>query len=662
MPSATDDPNGPTPNDPLSTTVGRGALLGSRFGRYQIQSLIGRGGMGAVYLAKDDRLRRTVAVKVLLPELANDETFRERFIRESRVAASLDHPNIVAIYEADEVSGMLYLAMQYVEGSDLRALIGQKEPLELGRVIEILSQIASALDAAHERGLVHRDVKPANILLAIGAGAREHAYLTDFGLAKTTAGDASLTRVGELLGTPDYMAPEQIRGEQVDTRTDVYSLGCVFFECLTGEVPFKKQGDVAAIYELFAHLDEPPRLPSSVREAISPELDLVVVRAMAKDRDARPARCGELMSYARRASERSGRSGRWRAWRTRRQMRRVARRGHPARRASLALGGLLLAASLTVASIEIPRSMRSGTQPSHSVGLPPHVTASLQVGKSPSTIGFGARAAWVPDFARNEVFRIDPSTDKVVSSISVPGEPLAVATTRGSVWVATFNGVVRINARTDHIVQFGDSRADGIGGGGGGTIAAGFGSVWAGTLYSVLRISPRTNRVSGEVFVGVGTVLSGGEVSNAIATGEGAVWVIDSAHDSVQRINPRQNKVVRTIHVGAAPRGLAVGEGSVWVVNTVGNNVSRIDPATNKVIATIRVSSAGKTAAPQAVVVSNGMVWVASTDDKIWIIDPTKNRVVGAVSVAGSPSTLSVGDGTIWVTFHGSNLIQRIAP
>jgi serine/threonine protein kinase len=204
--------------------------VGTELAGYQIEGVIGRGGMSVVYLAEHVRLGRKVALKVLAPELAGSERFHDRFLRESKLAASIDHPNIVPIYDADETGGVLYIAMRYVEGLDLKQTIRDNGPLEPVRASVIVDQIASALDAAHARGLVHRDVKPANVLLTQG----DHVYVSDFGLTKRAVSVSGLTETGQLIGTIDYVAPEQIRGDPVDHRADVYSLGCLLFECLTG--------------------------------------------------------------------------------------------------------------------------------------------------------------------------------------------------------------------------------------------------------------------------------------------------------------------------------------------------------------------------------------------------------------------------------------------
>jgi len=263
--------------------------VGETFGGYTIESLLGRGGMGTVYLATHRRLARKVALKVIAPELASDDDFRARFLRESQLAASLDHPNVIPIYDADEVDGVLYLAMRYVSGRSLQALIRDGGPLSPTETLRIAEQVGGALDAAHDAGLVHRDVKPANILIAEPG---DHAYLCDFGLAKR-AGSQGLTQAGSFLGSVDYCAPEQVDGRTLDGRADVYSLGCVLFYCLAGRPPYLRETDVAVLH---AHLHDPPPPLSEVRPDLPRALDMVLAKAMAKSRDERYPTAGALVS------------------------------------------------------------------------------------------------------------------------------------------------------------------------------------------------------------------------------------------------------------------------------------------------------------------------------------------------------------------------------
>jgi serine/threonine-protein kinase len=278
------------------STDASGSRIGTEIAGFRIESVLGRGGMSVVYLAEQVRLRRKVALKVLVNQLVEiDDSFRERFLQESHLAAHLEHPNVIPIYDAGEAEGCLYIAMRYIEGRDLGQTLERDGPLSLGRTIFILEQVASALDAAHEHGLVHRDVKPGNILLV---GNSDRIYLTDFGVAKPTT-SAGLTRTGVFIGTPDYSAPEQIEGAAIDGRTDVYSLGAVLYACLTATAPYARDTEVAVLQ---AHLLEPPPKLSEARRDLPRALDGVIATAMAKDKDSRYATCGQMLEAARSAS------------------------------------------------------------------------------------------------------------------------------------------------------------------------------------------------------------------------------------------------------------------------------------------------------------------------------------------------------------------------
>jgi serine/threonine-protein kinase len=273
---------------------------GSRIAGYQIQELIGRGGMAVVYRASDVRLDRPVALKVLAPELTRDSAFRQRFIRESRSGASVDHPNVIPVFEAGEAEGVLFIAMRYVAGRDVRALIDRDGPLRPSRVVSIVTQIASALDTAHARGLVHRDVKPANMLLGtIATGsAPDHVYLSDFGLSKLSLSAVSLTGTGQFLGTIDYMSPEQVQGRAIDGRTDLYALACATFQMLTGRPPFQRDQDLAVMW---AQVSAPPPSARQLRPELALEVDQVITKALAKAPGDRHATCLEFAADLRAA-------------------------------------------------------------------------------------------------------------------------------------------------------------------------------------------------------------------------------------------------------------------------------------------------------------------------------------------------------------------------
>ena len=267
-----------------------GFSAGSRIAGYRVEEQIGEGGMAVVFRARDERLQRQVALKILSPALAADEEFRRRFIRESRSAAAVDDPHIIPVFEAGDANGVLFIAMRYVPGGDVGTLVRRMGPLSGARAAAIVSAVASALDAAHAAGLVHRDVKPANMLVDARPGRPDHVYLSDFGLTKGSS-STSLTSTGHFMGTLDYSAPEQIRGQKVDARTDEYALACAAFALLSGKPPFHRNEAMAVMY---AQLSEPPPMLGSLRPGLPPEVDEVMRRSLAKAPEDRYPSCGEF--------------------------------------------------------------------------------------------------------------------------------------------------------------------------------------------------------------------------------------------------------------------------------------------------------------------------------------------------------------------------------
>jgi hypothetical protein len=274
---------------PQSDTAGFEA--GSRISGYRLEQQVGRGGMAVVFRAHDERLNRPVALKILSPVLAHDDAFRQRFIAESRAAAAVEDPNIIPVYEAGEADGVLFIAMRLVRGGDLRTLVTQQGPLAPGRAEWIVSAVASALDAAHASGLVHRDVKPANMLLDVRPGRPDHVYLSDFGVSKAALASSGLTGSGQFLGTVDYAAPEQIHGQVVDGKADQYALGCSAFELLCGHPPFFGKEWLAAMY---SHLSTPPPCPSTVRAELPAAVDAVFAKVLSKSPDDRYRTCQDF--------------------------------------------------------------------------------------------------------------------------------------------------------------------------------------------------------------------------------------------------------------------------------------------------------------------------------------------------------------------------------
>jgi serine/threonine protein kinase len=270
------------PGGPLT-----GLAPGARVAGYVLERLVGVGGMAAVYQARDERLGRVVALKLL----AGDEAVRIRFVREARAVAAVDHPHIIPVYAAGESDGMQFIAMRFVPGDTLQGVIRTNGSLSPRRAAGFISPVASALDAAHAAGLVHRDVKPGNILVDARRGGPEHPYLTDFGIARAMLSAGTLTVAGQFLGTPDYAAPEQVNGQPVDGRADQYALGCVAFEVLSGAVPFKRELPIAVLY---AHLSTPPPRLTLIRPDLPPAVDDVLARAMAKNPDDRYPSCADF--------------------------------------------------------------------------------------------------------------------------------------------------------------------------------------------------------------------------------------------------------------------------------------------------------------------------------------------------------------------------------
>ena len=369
---------------------------GSTLGDFKVEDEVGRGGMGVVYRAVQISLGRPVALKVIAGGLSDNVAFRDRFVRESRLTASLDHPNVIPVFAAGETDGVLYIAMRYVDGTDLRSLVAAEGKLDPLRAAGVIAQVASALDAAHERGLVHRDVKPANILVA-SRGGGEHVYLTDFGLTKRSASESGLTSAGEWVGTLDYVAPEQLRGDHVDGRADVYALGAVLYETLTGQVPFPRDDDVA---KLWAHISDSPPMATDLAPDVPRRLAGVARRAMEKDPDDRFDSASDMGRAALAAVPGGGDTGaraRLAAGRTR--LPRAPRR----RRVWVALLAAVGVAAAAVVAVLLLGSQESSDGDAARAGnaLPPGPPAAqvvgrpIPVGDAPGAVAVGGGGIWV---------------------------------------------------------------------------------------------------------------------------------------------------------------------------------------------------------------------------------------------------------------------------
>ena len=511
--------------------------IGTDFLGYRLEELIGQGGMGVVYRAYDLRLKRTVALKFVTPELALDHRFRERFSRETEVAMSLEHPNVVPVHDAGDVDGRLYLAMRLVGGTDLRELLAAEGALEPSRALAICGQVANALDAAHAKGLVHRDVKPSNVLL----DESEHAYLSDFGLTRQLDEQGIQAGDGRSLGTPAYLAPEQIEGEAVDGRADVYALGCLLFECLTGQAPYVRGSRLAVAW---AHLEEEPPRASELRPGLPQGVDAVIGTAMAKKPDDRYATCAGLVEAAGEALGLSRPS-------------RFSRRG-----LALLAAALLVALAATFAAVIASRGGQAPirhplfARPNTLARIDPATNAVsdvIDVGSDPVATAVGGHSVWVYNRLSSTVSEIDVASRRVrktthVFVIANPDDPFAgpdlVADPRGA-WLVgndlrgTGGLLTRVGPRgrrTDYHL------ADEPRG-----VAVGLGAVWVvgrgeAHRYELLRIDPSTGRIRRRAFR---------SPIDSIGVGNGSVYVVGSSSGTLYRIDPGSLKTIVQVNVGA---------------------------------------------------------------------------------------------------------------
>jgi len=623
---------------------------GTEFAGHLIEAVIGQGGMGVVYRARNLALDRERALKVLAPGLSADDRFRERFRRESRLAASIEHPNVIPVHQAGEEAGHLFLVMRLVEGSDLRQAIALNGPLEPGAAAEVISDVAAALDAAHAAGLIHRDVKPANVLVGGGVDAGR-VFLTDFGISRTTRSAAeTVTGTGEVIGTADFIAPEQIAGEEVDRRADVYALGGVLHFTLTGEPPFPRENELAT---LFAHANAPRPQPSAIRKGLSPRFDGIVAKAMAvepedrfptagalaralnalvEDEETTPLDGGPVVPGAAPTPPRAA-SGERRA---------ASRRHLPWAAAALAVAALAVLAVILLAG----GSDEGGGTPAASAAAP------IPVGRGPTGVAVGPERVWVASRDGDEVDAIDQTTNASAFEIAVPA-PNAVAVGFGSVWAVSksADALYRLDPLEgseplEIPLGEGADPAD---------IAVDERWVWIAEAgaQSVVRLDPETDKPAGNVPLGT--------EPRAIATGDGSVWVTNIRAASVSRIDPKGPKRVgSSIAVGELPSDIAVGESSVWVVSNLNGTVTRLDPRTGAVQGDpIAVGNL-----PRGVAAGLGSVWVAlGGDGAVARVDPASGELVGdPVAVGADPADVALGEDSVWVVSEGDATATRVTP
>lgn len=579
------------------------ARAGTALGAYRIEELLGHGGMGVVYLATDTRLNRKVALKILAPQLASDTKFRERFVRESQLAASIDHPNIIPIYEAGETAGELYIAMRYVQGRDLGKVLAEEGALSPQRALVLLRQVASGLDEAHATGLIHRDIKPANILVTPGRAGGEHAYLSDFGLTKRTTSRSGLTGTGEFLGSVDYVAPEQVQGKPVDGRADIYSLGCVAYECLTASKPFDRESDVAVMW---AHVNEAPPQATSVAPELPPGVDAVLAHALAKEAHDRPSTATDLVEQLARVLAVGPRgaevpqpevaSARWRSRRL------------PAAPAVLAV--VLAVGAAAVGSWFAFARPEQAPRESRPAGV-----------QTPSLLVVG---------------------DEGSKSFATDGDPTAMAVdAAGAAWIAhaTDASIERIEpegtSTTFHLTS------------GPTAIAAGEGGVWAVLRFdsSVVKLDPETGDTDRiELDAGV----------DSIAVGDGRAWVGNASTGTLTPIDAETLRAGRAVKVGAGP-GADIGlkharssvtyaDGAVWMVtNYFDAHVTRVDTDSLKA-RRFAVSIAEQGFAPEPPDRREIRLDLAASEDQVWVASNTSYAFRGSGATPLQQVDLPSGD------------------
>jgi DNA-binding beta-propeller fold protein YncE len=605
--------------------------------------------MGIVYRAMQLDLERTVALKLIASELAQDQDFRDRFMRESRAAASIDHPNVIPIFYTGEHEGALYIAMRYVEGSDLRTLVRAEGRLAPERAARIVSQVGAALDAAHARGIVHRDVKPANVLL----GPDDHAYLTDFGLTKRLHSLTASTRSGGWVGTLGYVAPEQIRGERVDARSDVYALGCVLYHSVAGAPPYQRDSDEAT---LWAHLNDPPAPLRDKVAHVPPGLDAVLRRALAKNPDDRFQSAGDLgrAALAAIAGEEAPT---------------VAER-------RVAVGPAAPVEEETIASPEAPTLPAPASPPEvapagtgvtiaaargrrrgwtlAAAAIPVLALAILGVillagnGKGNGGHGSARDPVTTPPDTKPAPVRAPAGTVPANGKIKVGGRPNDVVATGKLIWVVrhpidTLATILPSGRRAPATPRVGAAAS---------SAAAGFGHLWVAddAAKALVSIGLGSHRPDGAPI----PLPSQGPVV-AVATGERGVWVgIRSRPGLIARIDPRQRTIQKTVEVPDGVQDIAVGAGAVWVAGRYANTVTRVDVASGQ---QERIFVGGN---PAGIAVGGDAVWVANSRDRtVTRIDPG-SLGTSTIRVGDTPTGVAVGGGSVWVANRLDNTLTRI--
>jgi serine/threonine-protein kinase len=592
--------------------------IGSNFAGYRIEGVAGAGRMGVVYRATHPGLGRVVALKLIDRELSDVYAFRQRFRAESQSAAAVGliaQAGAPLIYERGESAGRLFLVMRYVPGTDLGALVAREGPLEAGRAVAIVRAVATTLDVAHRRGMVHGDLRPGHVL--IPDDPRAPACLVDFGL----------TPVGAK--TPGYVAPEQLAGEPATAGSDVHALGAVLLHALTAAAP---SGPLAVS-------DLPPALIATI------------ARAMRRSPADRYASAGELARAAAAALPEAAPAEPFRPRRRRARWLLLA----------AALAGALLSVTLAVTGVvggtDPGQGPRAAVQRSAASGRPaaaarPAVVGTIHVGERADGIAFADGAVWVAAPGTDELVRVDARTDRITGRVAAGADPDSVAAGKGFAWVTSrADGHLRRFAATGKLTP---DRAPSVGAKPEG-IALDGDVAWV--VSSLDDTVTGVDRATGAT---VGRPIAVGEQPIDVSLGPSGVWTANSADGTATHVDPAARHTVgKAIRVGREPKGVAEGLGSVWVANNGDDTVSRIDPRTHRTTATIRVG-----AQPSKLVVADGQVWVTNFGDgTISRIDPRTNRVAGRpIRVGARPVGIAFGAGHLWVAGLGDGTVTKIRP
>ena len=648
---------------------------GAIFAGHRIEGIAGRGGFGVVYRATHIHLDHVVALKLISSGRAGDENFRERFKSESRIAVSIRHPNVVAVHNAGEEDGLLFVTMDFIEGTDLRGLLTREGRLDPETAVTIVRQLAAALDAAHEKGLVHRDIKPGNVLIDERNGA-QHVYLTDFGLSKQMDATSGVTASGAFVGTLDYVAPEQIRGDRLDARTDVYALGCVMFELLSGDVPFASQQEKVA--KIYAHLQEqPPELIDAAPE-VPAALSEVVWRSMSKAPDDRHPSAGDFARAAAAALE--GRQP-----------------SEPERNVGIGAAAptqvfeMGTAAAAAAAAGGMGETAEASPPAPETVETPPP--------------GGGEDTVAVPPPAQ----RVPAAESDLVPEASTPGETVAVpapgtpgldevtphphspAAGKRSGRTVLLAGIalLALAGGAYAVLGAGDKAADdgsqGQASNGGGDGNAGGGGAGGGGLEPLAEVSPqpvgidaneegtlfissRAGQKLDRVAAGSGQVLKatdlGGAGEQLNVDPDGDVWVAvgkgEGAAGEVQRFDSNGG-LITTVPVGTDPRGVVGGEKNQWVVNLGTNDVTRVNRTDNSPTQ-IAVGAAPARAAEGSVDGATLGIWISNSGDGTLSRITALGDAVSTVDVGGEPRGIAATEDLVWVADQANNQLFKVTP